>query len=275
MKITRLVFLGVLMLAGFGQAPFCSAETVSYVEPSRPYSSSPFLKTTRKKPVEEGGALLIPLITWAADGVTVDLNHGLEPTAGTPLAKALGKPVKLEVVDDFDRQVQNYISGKSAFLRGTSDMIALVSQALKGTDPGLEPVVIFQLSTSTGADGFVVRGVDKLSDLKGKTIVTQLNGPHLSLIGNMLRDAKLTARDLKIKFVPDITAAPDWKPGSPVTDPAKALRADSSVAGATCISPDITALTGEKNLRDGADGTLRGATALVTTKTASKIIFDV
>ena len=111
-----------------------------------------------KAPVDANGTILIPLITWAADGVTVSANNGLEPNPNSALARALGHPVKLEVTDDFDKQVQNYVSGKSPFLRGTADMIALVSQALKNADPALEPVVIFQLSTSTGADGFVATG---------------------------------------------------------------------------------------------------------------------
>ncbi len=87
--------------------------------------------------------------------MTVTANNGLDANPNSPLARALGRPVKLEVIDDFDQQVQNYVTGKSPFLRGTADMIALVSQALKNVDPGLEPVVIVQLSTSTGADGFV------------------------------------------------------------------------------------------------------------------------
>ena len=136
----------------------------------------------------------MPLITWAADGVTVSANNGLEANPNSPLARAVGRPVKLEVIDDFDQQVQNYVSGKSPFLRGTADMIALVSQALKNVDPVLEPVVIVQLSTSTGADGFVAKGITSLADLKGKTVVTQINGPHLSLIGNMLKDAGIATQ---------------------------------------------------------------------------------
>lgn len=254
-----------------------SAQTpagVRYVEPAKPYGASPFLKTTRKGVVSAQGALQIPLLTWAADGVTVSANGGLEPNPNSPLARALGRPVKLEVIDDFDQQVQNYVSGKSPFLRGTADMIALVAQALKTVDPNLEPVVVLQLSTSTGADGFVAKNLGTLADLKGKTLVTQLNGPHLSLIGNLLKDAGLQPGDVQIKFVKQITADPGYKPSAPAEDPANAFRRDPSLTGAACISPDILALTAGGTTGTGLEGTVKGARPIFTTKTASSIIFD-
>lgn len=271
-------FLAGAALACLGAPLAAVAQTssgVHYVEPAKPYGASPFLKNAHKGPVESSSTLLIPLLTWAADGVTVAANNGLAPNPNSPLGRALGRPVRLEVTDDFDQQVQNYVSGKSPFLRGTADMIALVSQALKNIDPGLEPVVILQLSTSTGADGFVAReGISSLADLKGKTIVTQINGPHLSLIGNMLKDAGLQPRDVNLKFVRDITAAPGYKPADPADDPANAFRHDPQLTGAACISPDILGLTAGGTVGTGLEGTVKGARAIFTTKTASAIIFD-
>ena len=271
--------LAVLLAAAatslLGTAP-ASAQTASvhYVEPAKPYGASPFLKNAHKAPVNTNGPLLIPLITWAADGVTVSANGGLEPNPNSALARAVGRPVKLEVTDDFDQQVQNYVGGKSPFLRGTADMIALVAQALKNVDPGLEPVVVLQLSTSTGADGFVAKGIGSLADLKGKTLVTQINGPHLSLIGNMLKDAGLQPGDVTIRFVRDITAAPGYNPKLPAEDPANAFRRDPQLAGAACISPDILALTAGGTVGTGLEGTVKDARPIFTTKTASNIIFD-
>ena len=264
----------VCSVLGAVSSPAQTTAGVHYVEPAKPYGASPFFKTTHKGAVNLQGPLQIPLITWAADGVTVSANGGLEPNPNSPLARALGRPVKLEVIDDFDQQVQNYVSGKSPFLRGTADMIALVAQALKNVDPGLEPVVVLQLSTSTGADGFVAKDITSIADLKGKKIVTQINGPHLSLIGNMLKDAGLQPNDVQIKFVKQITAAPDYNPKTPAEDPANALRRDPSLTGATCISPDILALTAGGTTGTGLEGTVKGARAIFTTKTASSIIFD-
>jgi len=46
--------------------------------------------------------LRVPLITWAADGVTVSANGGLAPNPNSSLARAVKMPLQLEVVDDFD-----------------------------------------------------------------------------------------------------------------------------------------------------------------------------
>jgi hypothetical protein len=56
-----------------------------------------------------------------------------------PLARALGQSARLEMIDDFERHVENYVTGKSPFLRGTADMIALAGQVLKEKDRGLAP----------------------------------------------------------------------------------------------------------------------------------------
>jgi hypothetical protein len=266
----------VSLIAALGLALVARAQTaVDYVEPYKPFGASPAVKDTAKGQVDPTRTLLIPLITWAADGVTVNANGGLTPNPNSPLARALGVPVQLEVIDDFDTQVANYISGKSAFLRGTADMIALAAEALKQKDPGLEPVVFLQLSTSTGADGFVGIGLEKLEDLKGKTIVTQRNGPHLSLVGNMLKDAGLKPADVTLKYVREITAPPKRDPKAAAVDPANALRRDSSLAGATLISPDILAVTAGGIVGTGLEGTVKGAKPVFTTRTANNIIFDV
>ena len=274
---TRLLLLAAALqptLAAPSVARAQSPAAVRYVEPARPYGASPFLKNARPGAVAREGVLSVPLLTWAADGVAVAANGGLEPNPNSPLARAVGRPVKLEVIDDFDQQVQNYVAGRSPFLRGTADMVALVAQALKNVDPGLEPVVILQLSTSTGADGFVAKEIGTLADLKGKTVALQLNGPHLSLVGNLLKDAGLQPDDVKLRFVRGITAAPGFNPKNPADDPANAFRRDASLAGAACISPDIQALTGGGTVGTGLEGTVKGARAIFTTRTASNIIFD-
>ncbi|MEM9445856.1 MAG: ABC transporter substrate-binding protein [Verrucomicrobiota bacterium] len=267
----KLITLLIVALAPYS----LFAQKVDYVEPQKPYSNSPFLQKATKKSVSSSSPLLVPMITWAPDGVTVHANAGTKPNPNSSLARAIGRPVELKLIDDFDKQVENYVTGKSAFLRGTADMIALVADALKQKDPGLEPIVFLQLSTSTGADGFVGKDIDKLKDLKGKTIVAQLNGPHLSLIGNMLSDAGLSSKDVTIKFVPEITTPPNWSPGQAALDPANAFRNDESLSGAACIYPDILALTAGGTVGTGLEGTVKGAKPLFTTKTASNVIFDV
>lgn len=267
----RIALTLLLVPAIYGRA---AAQSVQYVEPYRPFEASPAVRDTKKGEVDPTRALLVPLITWAPDGVTVSANGGLNANPNSPLSRSVGSAIQLEVIDDFDKQVANYISGKSPFLRGTADMIALASQALKEKDPALEPIVFLQLSTSTGADGLVGVNVEKLKDFAGKTIVLQLNGPHLSLVSNMLKDAGMQPTEVKLKFVRDITAPPGRAAGQPAADPANALRADKELAGAAMIFPDIVATTGG-SVGTGQEGTVKGAKALFTTKTATNVIFDV
>ncbi|PTY01637.1 hypothetical protein DB346_12945 [Verrucomicrobia bacterium LW23] len=267
-----LAAIAFAVAACFAPASPASAKPVNYVEPPKPFESSPAFKTP-VKPVAPGPTT-VPFITWAADGVTVSANGGLEATPHSKLAKALGVPVKLQLRDEFEEQVRDYISGKSPFLRGTVGMIDLAADGLKKLDPGLEPVVILQISWSTGADGFVAKGIGNLAELKGKTIVVQANGPHVDLVQVLLQDAGLNPGDVTIKYVRDIAFnAANGKDAA--NDPANALRNDPSLTGAAAISPDILALTAGGKVGTGAEDSVKGAAPILTTKTANRVIADV
>jgi ABC-type taurine transport system substrate-binding protein len=247
-------------------------QKVNYLEIPKPFKNDPVFKTPMGS--VKSGILQMPFITWAADGVTIHANGGEKPNAGSKLGRAAGTPVKLERVDEFDKQLRAYISGDSPFLRGTIGMINLASEGLTAISPELTPVVFLKLSWSTGADGFVAKGVEKLSDLKGKTIVVQRTGPHMDLINVLLEDAGLTPADVTVKYVADITENPD-NPVPGINDPAGAFRADSSVDGAAAIFPDILTLTAGGNVGTGAEDSVKGAKPILTTRTASRVIADV
>jgi ABC-type nitrate/sulfonate/bicarbonate transport system substrate-binding protein/outer membrane protein OmpA-like peptidoglycan-associated protein len=262
-------------LLAWATMPALRAAPVEYLEPAKPYKDSAFLRGVKMQPVNlASGTLRVPLITWAADGVTMSANGGLAANPNSALARAVQMPVQLELVDDFDEQVKNYVAGKTPFLRGTVGMIALAGEALANIDKGLEPVVIIQLSWSTGADGFVAKGISSLAELKGKTIVLQQNGPHVDLVQVLLQDAGLKPEDVTLKFVRDITVNPKVKDGK-VHDPANALRNDAGLTAAACISPDILSLTGGGGVGTGAEDSVKGARPILTTRTANRVIADV
>ncbi len=272
--MTKSALLSLLVF--IGSAALSVAAPVDYLEPAKPYKSAAFLKDAKAQPVDlSRGTLRVPLITWAADGVTVSANGGLAANPNSALARALKMPVQLEVVDDFDEQVKNYISGKTPFLRGTVGMIALAAEALTSLDRGLEPVVIVQLSWSTGADGFVAKDIKTLAELQGKTIVLQQNGPHVDLVQVLLQDAGLKPGEVNLKFVRDITVNPKAPKDGKFHDPANALRNDPSLTAAACISPDLLTLTAGGTVGTGAEDTVRGARPILTTRTASRVISDV
>lgn len=266
--------LSILVLAGL--AASSAAAPVDYLEPAKPYQSAAFLKGAKAQPVDlSRGVLRVPLLTWAADGVTVSANGGLAANPNSALARAVKMPVQLEVVDNFDEQVKNYIAGRSPFLRGTAGMIALAAEALTNIDRGLEPVAIVQLSWSTGADGFAAKDIQALAELRGKTIVLQQNGPHLDLVQVLLADAGLKPGEVNLKFVRDITVNPRAPKDGKVHDPANALRNDPSLAAAACISPDLLTLTAGGTVGTGAEDSVKGARPILSTRTASRVIADV
>lgn len=257
-------FISLLLAGGAFSAP-------EYEEVAMPFSSSSVFQTPME-PVNTGrGRLEVPIITWAADGVTIDANGGMKPDPNSRLAKSVGMPMEVKVRDNFQEQVKNYISGKSPFLRGTVGMVTLAAEGLKKVSPDLEPIVIYQLSWSTGADGFVAKDIKTLSDLKGKSIVVQNNGPHLDLVQVLLQDAGLKPGDVTLKFVKDITMIDENK----VTDPASAFREDASITGAACIYPDIMTLTAGGTVGNGAEDSVKGARPILTTRTASRVVADV
>jgi len=276
MKPIRNLKATAVVAALFASLTSAPAAGVAYVEPVKPYKASKFFQGASPGKVNlSRGVANIPLITWAADGVTVFSNGGLDPDPNSVLAKAVGVPVKLELIDDFDKQVENYIRGHSPFLRGTVGMINLAAEGLRELSPDLAPVVIMQLSWSTGADGFVAKGIGELSDLKGKTIVVQKNGPHADLVQVLLEDAGLKPGEVNIKYVSEITYNEDVAKDGRAHDPASAFRAESSLAGAACIYPDILTLTAGGGTGTGAEDSVKGARPILTTRTASRVIADV
>ncbi|HSI84036.1 MAG TPA: ABC transporter substrate-binding protein [Candidatus Methylacidiphilales bacterium] len=272
-NLQRIFSIGLgLILTAAAATTQVLAKPVAYVEPPRPFDTSPVFKTP-VKPVTNG-TIILPFITWAPDGVTISANDGLGMSVNSKLARALGSPIRMALKDDFEEQVQDYISGKSPFLRGTVGMIDLAAEGLKKLDPGLEPVVIVQLSWSTGADGFVAKGVSRLADLKGKTIVVQQSGPHVEFVQVLLQDAGMEPGDVTIKYVRDLTynAA---RGKDIVTDPANALRNDPTLSGASGVQPDILSLTAGGKVGTGAEDSVKGAMPILTTKTANRVIADV
>jgi hypothetical protein len=268
--VIQILLLITLWVYGLGAIQ--AAEKINFVEPAKPYDASPVLKTPIGK-VDPKKTLQVPLIAWSADGLLIDMNKGLGANPSSPLGQAVGQPVGLKIQNIVDDQVADYISGKSPFFRGTSGQVALIAAALKKLDPNLEPITFIQLSRSTGADAFVSKPLADLSALKGKTLITQLSGPHPEIIATMLRDGGLQPTDVTLKYVRDITD-PTWKAGAPINDPANAFRNDPTADGVTVIDVDALGLTGGAT-GTGADGTVKDAKTVFSTKTAPNIIFDV
>lgn len=215
--------------------------------------------------VKQSGAVQVPFITWGGDTATFHANGGLKTASGTTFNK-LGLNLQLTAGDDFVQQVRDYRSGKSPFLRGTMRMIGMASEVI-GSDPRTKPVVFMQMTWSAG-DHMVSRAqIKTISDLKGKTVALQQGGPHVGMLDDILKTAKLSWNDINVKWMADLTGD---------KGPATLFKKDSTIDACMVISPDMLGLTGGLDTKGtGAEGTVKGAKVLVSTAQLSRSIADV
>ena len=212
-------------------------------------------------PVKGGEPLQVPLITWGGDIATILANGNADVTTEDSIFGQKGLSLRLVRVDDFKKQVDSYLKGDTPFLRGTMGMINMASEVI-GVHEESRPVVIYQLTWSNGGDCLVVKsGINNVADLKGKTIAIQAYGPHVAYLAKALRDAGLTMKDVNIKWLPDLTGTDNA--------PLEAFY-QGDVDAAFVIIPDGLTLTSGGNVGTGAEGSVKGAQILMSTKTANR-----
>lgn len=232
-----------------------------------PVDAKPLTAVVRGKiqPLQ-AGPLQVPLITWGGDVATV-----LADQEG--YFRDEGLDVKLFAENDFAKQVQDFVGGKTPFLRGTMGMINAAIEALGAA--GTDVVVVYQLTWSSGGDTLVVReGVNSPADLKGKRIALQIYGPHPDLITKVLSDAGVSPKDVSFVWFKELTL-PTYDTKGAIVDPVSAFAADPSLSAVMAISPDMLKLTSNDAVGTGAEGSVKGARKLFSTKTANRHIADV
>ncbi len=257
----RYVFIALTLLGVLGVS-FAGSSRISAQE-----SFSKLVGPVEVKPVSKSSTLQVPFITWGGDVATFHANGGLTTKPGT-LFQRQGLKLKLVPGDDFPNQVRQYLSGESPFLRGTMRMLGQASEVL-GSDPRTKPVVFLQLTWSAG-DHMVARQELKTIDaaqLKGKKICLQQGGPHVGMLDDILRAAKVEWKDINVVWTSDLTGP---------NGPAARFVKDKSIDACLAISPDMIGLTGGLESKgSGAEGTVKGAHVLISTASMSRSIADV
>jgi outer membrane protein OmpA-like peptidoglycan-associated protein len=205
----------------------------------------------------------MPLIAWGADGVVVHANgQSLTPRPGL-LADA-GWTLTLSVKDDFAAQLEDYLACETPFLRGTLGML-MAAAPVTEADPRTEQIVFYKHSWSAG-DGIVAaEGIRSPADLRGKRIAIQAYGPHVDFVGRVLADAGLSFDDVTVVWARDLTGDGNTPAG---------LLADGEADAAAVILPDARLLTSGGAVGTGAEGSVRGATILISTLEATSVIGD-
>ncbi len=214
----------------------------------------------------KSGTVQVPFITWGGDIRTIYGNGNQSITSSNSIFGQLGLKYRLVRKDVFKEQIEDYLSGKSPYLRGTLGMINMAAE-VASKNAATAPVVIYQISESAGGDALVVKkGISGSKKLKGKTIALQAYGPHVAYLTTVLNDAGLSIADVTIKWLPDLTGTDN----SPM-----AAFYESDIDAAMVIIPDALALTSGGNVGTGSEDSVKGAAILLSTKTANKVIGDV
>ncbi|MGA1826075.1 MAG: nitrate ABC transporter substrate-binding protein [bacterium] len=232
------------------------AQQVEYLEP-KPLTEVIGIKA---QPVSSG-TIRVPLITWGGDTATI--FSSLEG-----IFKEEGLDVELFVENNFTKQIETCLSGKSPYLRGTMGMINAAAEVFK--KQGKDLVVIYQMTWSTGGDAMVVRPKKNLSNIK--TIALQLYGPHMDYAANLFKNNG-RLQDVTFKWLRELSL-PTYTTKK-IVDPVSAFSSQDSLDAVMCIIPDALALTSGGTEGTGAAGSVKGSAILLSTKTASRIIADV
>jgi ABC-type nitrate/sulfonate/bicarbonate transport system substrate-binding protein/outer membrane protein OmpA-like peptidoglycan-associated protein len=254
-RISQFVFICLALCCSAAQA-------VQYVD------APPVAKTINAPvaDVKAADAIRVPLITWGGDEATILANGNAAKTAPASIFGKKGLKLNLVREDDFKKQVEAYLSGETPYLRGTLGMLNMAAEVL-ARDPRTAPVIIYQLTWSNGGDCLVVKeGIKTAKDLKGKTVALQAYGPHVDYLAKVLTDAGLSMSDVSLKWVKDLTGTQET--------PAEAFH-DADVDAALMIIPDGQALTSGGKVGTGAEGSVKGAEIMLSTKTANRVIADV
>jgi len=208
----------------------------------------------------------LPVITWGGDMATILANGNHVTTSDGSIFSRNNLRFKLTRMDDFKKQVEMFVRGDTPYLRGTLGMINMAAEALN-KDPRTKPIVVYQMTWSSGGDCMVVKeGINTVKDLKGKTVALQAYGPHVDYLGTILKDAGLSTKDVNVYWTKDLT-------GTELSPVEAFYRKD--VDAAFVIIPDGLMLTSKGTSGTGAEGSVKGAKILMSTRTANRIIADV
>tara|TARA_R110002096_G_scaffold4493_12_gene20869 strand:+ start:7421 stop:8509 length:1089 start_codon:yes stop_codon:yes gene_type:complete len=183
----------------------------------------------------ENGPLPVPIVSWAADAVTIQAHGGTLASKRSALAKAMGVEVELQMVDDFDQQIADFVEGHSPFLRGSLGQIILAADYLKRFGADAEPIVFLLVSWSAGADGVVVRAQNG----RKHSWVVQRKGRQLDLLPQLARKGIFDETQHQLRFVREAMFHPAAAMDGKCHDPIQALKQDASLTAALGLTHEI------------------------------------
>jgi NitT/TauT family transport system substrate-binding protein len=204
----------------------------------------------RETSAERGEKLIVGINTWGGFAGAVYFNGGFKASKESKFYTEYGQLVEFKLIDDFN-------ASREAWKSGDIDVLGFVTIDEFTTEiNGLkefEPQVIGQIDWSRGGDAIVVRrGINQVSDLKGKKIAVAPMTPSHTLLLWLMDAGELGWGDVQIIPVANGIDAAD-------------LFKKQQVDAAVMWSPDDQDCVAK----------IEGSKVLVSTKKASNIIADV
>ena len=208
--------------------------------------------TTKKKnhrnTSKDDDVINIGVVTWGGYAGGQYFNNGFEASEDSRFYKDYGLKVNFEIMDDFEPSRAAWKNDEVNLLWCTIDALPTEMGSLKDYDP----VVVFQADWSRGGDAIVARrGINRVSDLKGKRIAVAEMTPSHSFLLWLLEAGGLSQSDVEI--IPQASAVD-----------AAAIFKSNKVDAAVVWSPDDIACV----------KAVPGARILENTRSASNIIAD-
>lgn len=234
------LLITLLIVGGVGYGLYRISENPEFLE-SREQEKS--------DPKGSSDVINIGVVTWGGYAGGQYFNEGFKANTNSRYFKEYGFKVNFEVLDDFDASREAFKNGNIDLLWATIDALPTEMEGLSNFDPQ----VVFQADWSRGGDAIVVRrGINMVSDLKGKKIAVAPMTPSHSFLLWLLEAGDLDIRDITLVEVPSAIDA---------ADAFKAQTVDAAVVWSPDDKDCVTKVP--------------GARILESTKNASHIIADV
>ncbi len=137
----------------------------------------------------------VGVVTWGGYAGGQYFNEGFEASTKSRFYKDYGFKVEFQVLDDFEASRNAFKADEVNLLWTTIDAFPTEVQGLSDFDP----VIVWQADWSRGGDAIVSRrGINQVSDLKGKSIAVAEMTPSHSFLIWLLDAGGLSTSDVKI-----------------------------------------------------------------------------
>jgi hypothetical protein len=219
--------------------------------------------------------LRVPMRTFGANVVLLDANGYALKTAAKSFFAKQGFDVELTLKNSILDQLEDYMSCKTPIMSGTQGMLNAVADVTE-SDERTRMVAIYQHGWSNGGSALVVRpDIQSPRDLSGAKIVTQAFGPHLEYLARIIEDARKAAAEAgKTWQDPEILLTRKLI-GFQGHTPARAFYEDQQADAVFVLMADAQTLTSGGGTGTGAEGSVKGAHILLSTKSASRVMSEV